>query len=158
MVQADAQCNRKDAVLVVQPNRSLSWRNTKLVFLFLALCLAAVAACFYSLGAWLVIPFAGLELLVIGLGLYLQCCYAHQQQIIQIDENTISVSDGRQGKPKTSFPKAWLRIVRTHDPKGWYPSRRVIGCHGEFIEIGKFLVESERNRLAENLRCAIQGA
>ncbi|MEN8167330.1 MAG: DUF2244 domain-containing protein [Pseudomonadota bacterium] len=158
MVLADAECNRHGVVLVIQPNRNLSWNKTKLVFLFLALCLTAVAGYFLSLGAWLVVPFAGLELLVIGLGLYLQCCHAHQQQVIQIDNDSISVHAGRQGPEQACFPKAWSKIVQTHDPKGWYPSRLFIGSHGNFIEIGKYLIESERDTLAKNLRCAIQGA
>lgn len=158
MVLADAHCRRDAAVLVIQPNRNLSWQKTKLVFLFLALCLIAVACYFTSLGAWLVIPFTGLELLLIGVGLYLQCCHAHQQQIIQIDDSTISVSNGGKGAQQTCFPKAWSKIVQTHDPKGWYPSRLFIGAQGQFIEIGKFLIDSERDTLADNLRCAIQGA
>lgn len=158
MIRADAKCSRHDAVWVIQPNRNLSWNKTKLVFLFLALCLTAIACYFLSLGAWLVVPFAGLELLVIGLGLYLQCCHAHQQQLIQIDADTITISNGREVEQPTCFPKAWLKIVQTCDPKGWYPSRLFIGAHGEFIEIGKYLIESERDTLADNLRCAIQGA
>ena len=79
MTPMDAQNGRPSDVLVIQPNRSLSWSTTKGVFVFFALCLGLVAGYFYSLGAWLVIPFAGLELLIIGLGLYLQCCRAHQK-------------------------------------------------------------------------------
>lgn len=158
MLLANAESSCSDAVLVVKPNKNLSWNQTKLVFLFLALCLTAIACYFLSLGAWLVVPFAGLELLVIGLGLYLQCRHAHQQQVIQIGVNNISISDGRKRAQQARFPRAWLKIVQTRDPHGWYPSRLFIGSHGKFIEIGKYLIESERNKLANNLRCAIQGA
>jgi uncharacterized membrane protein len=156
MVTAHTQ-GAPNAVLVIQPNRNLSWKTTKRVFLVITCCLLAVACYFFSLGAWLVTPFVGLELLVIGLGLYLQCLSAHQQQIIQIGEETISLSDCK-GRQFASFPRAWLKVVQTRDPKGWYPSRLFIGSHGRFVEIGKNLVESERNKLADNLRCAIQGA
>ncbi|MGD8588839.1 MAG: DUF2244 domain-containing protein [Chromatiales bacterium] len=156
MVTAHTQ-GAPDAVLVIQPNRNLSWKTTKRVFLFIASCLLIVACYFYSLGAWLVTPFVGLELLIIGLGLYLQCLNAHRQQIIQIDEETISLSDCK-GRQIASFPRAWLKVVQTRDPRGWYPSRLFIGSHGRYVEIGKNLVENERNRLADNLRCAIQGA
>ena len=33
-----------------------------------------------------------------------------------------------------------------------------IGSHGKYVEIGKYLIESERETLANNLRCTIQGA
>ena len=156
MVTADTH-GSPDAVLIVQPNNNLTWRRTKLVFLFFALCLASVGLYCYVLGAWLVVPFAGLELLVIGLGLYLQCLSSHQREIIQIDENTLCLTDCK-GRQLASFPRAWLKVVQTQDPKGWYPSRLFIGSHGRYVEIGKNLVESERSSLADNLRCAIQGA
>ena len=156
MVTADTQ-GGPETILVIQQNRNLSWKMTKFVFLFIACCLLAVACYFFSLGAWLISPFVGLELLVIGLGLYLQCLTAHRQHIIQIGEDTISLTDCK-GKELARFPRAWLKVVQTRDPKGWYPSRLFIGSHGRYVEIGKNLVESERNTLADNLRCAIQGA
>lgn len=158
MLLEDAQRKRDDVVWLIQPNRSLSWQNTKLTFLLLGTSIAAVAGYFASLGAWLVVPFAGLEVLLIGLALYLQCCHAHQQQIIKIDADTISVCDGRREQIQASYPRAWSRVVQTRDPRGWYPSRLFIGAHGRFIEIGKYLIESERDLLADNLRCALQDA
>ena len=158
MLLTDAECSRCDAVLVIQPNKSLSWNQTKLVILFLGLCVTAIACYFLSLGAWLVVPFAGLELLVIGLGFYLQCCHAHKRQVIKVGNDEISFSDNRKSAQQVRFPRAWLKIIHTHDPHGWYPSRLFIGSHGKFIEIGEYLIESERKMLANHLRCAIQGA
>ncbi len=108
--------------------------------------------------AWLVLPFAGLELLVIGAGLYYQSCHAHQQQIIRIDADSISISNGKEGVEPVYFSRAWSKLVHTRDPSGWYPSRLFIDSHGKFIEIGKCLIESERDALADNLRCTIEGA
>ena len=155
MIRARANSNRGDAVFVIQPNRNLSWKRTKLVFFCLAFCICSVAAYFVYKGAWLVLPFTGLELIVLGLGLYLQCCHAYRKEVVSVGERAVSVNDGRR---EFMFSKAWLSIIHSQDSTGWYPSRLVIGSHGRFIEIGDFLVESERNRLAEDLRCAIQGA
>lgn len=158
MLLANAKSNDHDIILLIQPNRNLTWKQTRLVFLFLTCCIVAVAIYFFTLGAWLVLPFAGLELLVIGFGLYLHSCHAHQQQLIRIDADNITVVDAHKGGSELCFPRAWLRIVHTHDPVEWYPSRLFIGSHGKYIEIGKYLVESEREMLANNLRCTIQGA
>lgn len=158
MVLADvAESNRHALVLLIQPTRSLTWNKTKLLFLFFALCLSGVTFYFISLGAWLVAPFTGLELLIIGLGLYLHCCSSRQQQIIQVDADNIAIYHQSLESP-VCFPKAWSKIVHTRDPEGWYPSRLFIGSHGRFVEIGKNLVESERDALADNLRCALQSA
>ena len=111
MLLQDAPGIRHDAVLVIQPNRNLSWNTTKLAFLFLAMCIVAVACYFVALGAWLVVPFAGIELLLIGLCMYLQCCHAHRQQIIQVDASSVSISDGREKAPLACFPRAWLKVM-----------------------------------------------
>jgi uncharacterized membrane protein len=34
----------------------------------------------------------------------------------------------------------------------------LIGSHGEFVEVGKVLVDDEREQLAQQLKCAIEGA
>ena len=158
MVTADAQYASGTSTLTVRPNSSLSWRATKLVILFFTVCLAAVAYHFHSLGAWLVLPFLGLELLIIGSCLYLNCLRNHRHQVIHIDARNIHIKAGQRGQNHSCFPRAWSKIVQTHDPRGWYPSRLFIGSHGEYIEVGKYLVESERSLLADHLRGAIQGA
>ena len=158
MVRSDVQFGSSNTVFIVEPNRSLSWRQCKLLFLFLAGCVASVASFFAMLGAWLVLPFMGLEILLIGCGIYAQSCCAHRREIIRIDPFQVEIRDSRKPHPLKSFPTAWLKIIQIHDRRGWYPSRLLIGSRGEFMEIGKNLVEDERESLAHQLRSAIEGA
>jgi len=158
MVRSDVQIGSSNTVFIVEPNRSLSWRQCKLLFLFLAGCVASVASFFAALGAWLVLPFMGLEILLIGCGIYAQSCCAHRKEIIRIDPFQVEVRDSRKPQPLKSFPTAWLKIIQIRDRGGWYPSRLLIGSRGEFLEIGKNLVEDERESLAHQLRNAIEGA
>jgi uncharacterized membrane protein len=146
-----------EAVLVVHPNRSLSWNQSKWLFLFLAFCISLVGLYFLSLGAWLVLPFTGLEILIAGVAIYCQSCCAHRKEVIHIDATHVRVSDNRNRQAEKCFHTAWLKIIQRHDPKGWYPSRLLIGSHGEFIEVGKNLLEEEREMLANNLKNAIEG-
>ncbi|MES9945950.1 DUF2244 domain-containing protein [Candidatus Thiodiazotropha sp. CDECU1] len=155
--RAPRTSNDDEAVLVVQPNRNLTWSQSKWLFLFFAACIGLVSLYFLSLGAWLVLPFTGLEIIIVGIAIYCQSCCAHTQEIIHIDATHVRVSDNRRPKAERCFHKAWLKIIQNHDPKGWYPSRLMIGSHGEFIEIGKNLLEEEREMLANNLRNAIEG-
>ncbi len=103
MLLANTHSNGHELELLIQPNRNLSWNETRLVFLFLGLCIAVVAVYFVILGAWLVLPFAGLELLVIGAGLYFQSCHAHRQQVIRVDADSISISNAKQGGATSLF-------------------------------------------------------
>lgn len=160
MVRSDVNIGSRSTqtVFTVEPNRNLSWQQSKWLFLFLAGCVALVSLYFASLGAWLVLPFTGLEILIIGGAIYAQSCCAHRRQVIRIDRSQIEIRDGRKTARSKRFPKAWSKIVQTRDHTGWYPSRLLIGSHGEFVEVGKDLVEEERESLADQLRCAIEGA
>ncbi|MEW8507942.1 MAG: DUF2244 domain-containing protein [Candidatus Thiodiazotropha sp.] len=155
---APQQREGEEAVLVVRPNRNLTWNQSKWLFLLLAFCISLVGLYFLSLGAWLVIPFTGLEILIVGIAIYCQSCCAHRQELIHIDATHVRVCDSRNTVGEKCFHKAWLKIIQNHDPKGWYPSRLLIGSHGEYVEIGKNLLEEEREMLANKLKNAIEGA
>ena len=56
---------------VLRPNRSLSWRQNLAVFAGLCAVTLIATIPLVAAGCWLVLPFAGLELLVVGIGLSL---------------------------------------------------------------------------------------
>ena len=137
----------------VRPNCALSWRSTKLLFLFFTCCLGAVACYFVFLGAWFVLPFAGLELVVLGAGLYLNALSGHTREVIKIDGPVLRVLRGRRQLEEIArFPANWSWAVLQRDPTGWYPSRLLLGCHGKGLEVGSKLVEHEREELAEGVQ------
>ena len=160
MVRSDVHIGSSSTqtVFTVEPNRNLSWQQSKGLFLVLSGCVVLVSLYFASLGAWLVLPFTGLEILLIGGAIYAQSCCAHRRELIRIDRNVIEVGGSRGRQASKKFPKAWSRVLQTRDPDNWYPSRLLLGSHGEFIEVGKNLIEDERESLADQLRCAIEGA
>jgi uncharacterized membrane protein len=137
----------------VRPNCALSWRSTKALFAFFALCLGAVTAYFAAIGAWLVLPFAGLELAVLGLGLYLSSLAGHRREVIQVEDLVLRVlHGGRQLREVVALPRQWTRVQLRRDPRGWYPSRLVLSGGGNRVEIGLCLTDAEREALAAELR------
>jgi uncharacterized membrane protein len=158
MVRSDVQigsCSTQ-TVFTLEPNRNLSWRQSQALILLLSGCVVVVSGYFVSLGAWLVLPFAGLEILIIAGAIYTQSCRAHRHQTILINRNRIEIRDTSPQRQPRTFPTPWLQILQPRDPSAWYPSRLLIGAHGEFVEIGTQLMEEERNRLARRLRGAIE--
>lgn len=160
MVRSDVHIGSRSTqtVITIEPNRNLSWRQSKWLFFFLAGCVALVSLYFASLGAWLVLPFTGLEILIIGGAIYAQSCCAHRRQMIRVDRSQVEITGLRKPQTRKTFPKAWSKVIQTRDRSHWYPSRLLIGSHGEYVEIGTDLIEDERERLADQLRCAIEGA
>lgn len=137
---------------IIRPNRSLSRRG---VWLFFAVCsvgCALVASAFAVLGAWPVLPFAGLEVALLGAALYLFYRDGQTVEVISVQGGELSVTrtDWR-GTREWRFPLAWVQVLLRRDPRGWYPSRLYLRSHGRAVRIGDFLTEVERERLAGEL-------
>jgi uncharacterized membrane protein len=145
-----------DCTFTVRPNCALGWVWMKRLFLLLAACIVAVATYFASLGAWLVLPFAGLELAVLAAGVYLNARWGATREVISLRGDDLRVARGRRTLEEVArLPRHWTRVVLLRDPRGWYPSRLLLQCHGRRIEVASSLVESERVSLAEDLRARL---
>jgi len=137
---------------VVRPNCALSWRTAKLVLVFFTVCFAVLGVYFAALGAWLVLPFAGLELVVLVAGFYLSALAGHTREVIEVEGPVLRVlRGGRRLEEVASLPANWTRVELRHDPRGWYPSRLLLRWHGKGLEVGAKLVEAEREELAVEL-------
>ena len=142
---------------VIQPNRSMSWRHLLVAYLGICMVLLAVGIGFLAAGLPLVLPFSGLEMLLLGVGFYLSAWRGGVQEVVIIGAGTVVVEAGRK-RPETRerFQRQWARVVLERRRGGWYPSRLLIRSHGRQVEIGKFLNEQERRGLALELRNAMQ--
>lgn len=150
------QLDSGERTFTVQPNCALGWAWMKYLFIFLAACIAVVAAWFASKGAWLVLPFAGLEVVVLGSGIYLNGRWAATREIIALNAADLRVyRGGHKLKEVTRLPRHWSRVTLLSDPSGWYPSRLLLECHGRWVEVGASLVEAERLQLTEDLRAEV---
>jgi uncharacterized membrane protein len=145
----------------LSPNCSLSWRWVKWLVFALACAILAVAAYWASLGAWLVLPFTGLELVVLGAGFYLASVAAHRREVIEIGGEHLRVlHGGRRLAEVAHFPRHWTRATLARDPGGWYPSHLVLHCQGRRLEVATRVIEAEREELAAALQgwLGLQGA
>lgn len=143
------QDSKEGCSFTVRPNCAMSWRATKYLVLFFACCFAVVGAYFASIGAWMVLPFAGLELAVLAIGFYFSALAGHRREVIEIEGPVVRVlRGGRQLEEVASFPANWTRISLWRDPSGWYPSRLSLRCHGKRLEVASNVVEAEREELA----------
>jgi uncharacterized membrane protein len=137
----------------LRPNCALSWRATKYLVLFFACCLGLAGAYFASLGAWLVLPFAGLEMAVLGAGFYVSALAGHTREVIEIRGAVVSVLRGRRRLVEVArLPRHWTQVSLVRDPRGWYPSRLLLRGQGRQLEVAAKVVEAEREELAAELQ------
>jgi uncharacterized membrane protein len=142
--------------IVLKPNCSISWRE--LMFFYLLTCAVALAVgLFFTLqGLWLVLPFSGLEMLALGIGLYLTSRKVYRREIITLDQKRTRIEKGlRQIEQSWDFKTPWVRIEDEH-AGGQNPRRRLtISMSGESVEVGSFLANSEKEALAFQLKDCI---
>ena len=141
---------------VLAPNRSISWRE--LVFFYVLTCVLALAiGLFFTFqGMWLVLPFSGLEMLVLGLGLYVTSRNVYRREVITLDTDRVRIEKGVQRVDQSwEFSTPWVRISDDRDDQRGGRRRLVIGASGSGVEVGSFLANSEKEELAFQLKDCI---
>lgn len=139
--------------IVIWPHSALDWAGMRLVLCTLTAAIAAVAIFFALQGAWLVLPFAGAEALLVCGAIYCSARRAVTREVLAFTGADLVVGRGRRELVEVGrLPRHWARVALIIDPHGWYPSRLVLSCHGRRIEVGAALTDAERAQLAETLR------
>jgi len=138
--------------IVLRPNQSISWRAVGYFYVSLLVLSISIAGGLALLGFWPVLPFTGLEMLALGVVLYLVARRGQQCEVISVQPDTILIEQGRyRPERRWVFLRVWAKVILERCPKQWYPSRLLIRSHGRGVEIGRFLNEDERQRLAKEL-------
>jgi len=104
-------------------------------------------------GYWTVLPFAGFEVIVLGIALYLCLLRSQIREVVTVNAETVVVEKGRrQPRERWECPRAWARVALEHSSIAWYPMRLTIAFQGRRVEIGQFLSDEERSVLADELQ------
>jgi uncharacterized membrane protein len=158
MVTEDCDAGRSNCRFVIRPNRSLSDRGALVFYSGISAVTLLVAAWFVSLGLWVVLPFAGLELLALGIALYLCLVRSTQCEVVSVRGDTVEVCKGRRSLQESrAFHRGWVQVTLEAPLHRWYPSRLILGSHGRKVEVGVFLTQEERVALAGALQRVILG-
>jgi len=126
--------------LTLKRNCSISPSGLACVFAALALAVLAIGTGFAIAGAWLILPFAGLEVLLLGGAFVLQARHATDYERIALERGqlVVEVVDGQQ----CARYELDARRVRV-DMEG---ARVVVRGPREALELGRHL--DERSRMA----------
>jgi uncharacterized membrane protein len=138
----------------IQPNRSLGGREAALIVLAVGSGTFAVAGFLtVAYGAWPVLPFAGLEVLLLGWAFWRVQRRADDSEILVVGERFVEVTRHVGGCVESfRFPRYWARVSLEARAARNFPTRLRIGSHGRFVEIGSWLTDDERTTLAGSLR------
>jgi uncharacterized membrane protein len=141
-----------DAVLY--PHRSLGPRGFLWLMLGLCACSTALGAAFWTMGAWPIPGFLGLDLVIVYVAFRLNYRAGRRYEAICLNHEALHVTrcDPRGRLSHETLQPFWLRVVLEHGPRA---GRLLLTSHGRTLEIGDFLPEAEKQALAEALRDAL---
>ncbi|HUL13561.1 MAG TPA: DUF2244 domain-containing protein [Methylococcaceae bacterium] len=153
MVETGHDAETGERKIVLRPNASLSRKQAAVLVGIMAVVMGSIGGVFASLGGWLVLPFSGAEWLLLVYCLHLSLRSSSLREVITITDALVQVEKGRDKPEQTyRFQRAWVRLNLNRSSIRGCPSRLALRLHGKEIEVGRFLVESERQALARELR------
>lgn len=139
--------------LLLMPNQSMSWSGNLLVCLPLLVISVVIGVFFMLLGAWVIFPFALLEvLLLVGLIYCVNLKLRHQQVVTVADNRVIIEKGGAHPEQKWDFNKGQLTIVVQRSPTAVHSESVMISGDRGIVTIGEFLGEEDADRLVSFLR------
>ena len=143
--------------IIARPNNSLSPDDSIKLLAVMATVAFLIAIGFASIGAWLVLPFAGLEILAFAYAFYTIYLHADDFESITIEEDRVVVEKRNyKESTKTVFQRYWAQVnvrdvltIKGSNGK----SALFISSHGNEVEFGRnFISDEQRTLLARDLR------
>jgi uncharacterized membrane protein len=133
---------------VLSPHRSLPAGGFHLLMGLLGLLRLAVGIGFVSVGAWPVIGFFGLDVVLVYLAFRLSYRSARQSETLRLagDAFTVERVSVRGERRSWRFQPFWLRVFIEERPDA--SNRLLIASHGRSLVIGDFVPPATRRDLA----------
>ena len=139
--------NKNDKFFIeLRPNKSSSLRQNLLFFGMLSLICITFGVGFFIVGAPLILPFAGLEILALITIIKLNRDWSNQLQILAIDKLHVKITNNKRKKIYDRFLSKFLIQEKNGAKVILLQSRK------EQIEIGRFLTADEKDELIAILK------
>lgn len=140
-------------VLLLYPNRSSNWKQIKYLSFFFSLFCLLIAFIWGWLGIWIILPFAGLELMLLFLFMHHNLRGSYRKEVVVMTLHSIKVSSGfNTPQLKWRFNKKGsemliLEMRHPDDP----PCLYLVGEDNR-IEIGRYLNYEDKMQLIEEVK------
>ncbi|GAB6846784.1 MULTISPECIES: DUF2244 domain-containing protein [Paraburkholderia] len=138
----------------IRRNCSVSPRQFVGFYVSLALVSSAIAIMLLVKGVWLVLPFTGLELLVVGVAFVVYARHAVDYERIRLYPHRLVVEQVSADElTQFEFNPRWVRVETGATPRE--PVKLV--SRGQTVAVGVHLAQYRRAQFAEELRRGLAG-
>lgn len=136
----------------------MSTRQSAVFVICFAVLSLTIGLSFFSVGLWLVLPFAGLEIFVVGIAIGYAMRRSEGYESVAVTDREVSILKSEFGRSRSyNFQRYWTQVRLENGPSRLQPRRLLIGSHGRFVEIGRELVDEDRENFAARLAEAVKG-
>lgn len=134
-----------------KPNCALTANNKQKVLLLLTLMPVVIGISFAYLGAWLILPFVGLEIVALIYAFYYVNKHEADYESISIENDTLTIERCVGANIVTEVINPyWAKVVKHELANG--ELHLYLQSHGKETEVGSYLTRKQRELLAKQLQ------
>ncbi len=140
----------------LEPHCSLPPNGFAAIMIVIIAISAAISTGFSLLGAWPVIGFFGLDIILIAVAFRMGYRAARRREFVRLSESRLeilSLDESGHGR-QTVMQPYWAKVELQHRPGGRL--RLVVRSHARELELGSFLGPDEKTALADALADALR--
>jgi len=143
----------RGTVIVARPNRSASWQTNKLFIALLAIPSFGAAIAFTALGAWPILPFAGLEIAALTASLYYVNWKLQYRHVITLDGARVRIDKGHYAPRRCwDLERSRTALAVTPERHPWEGPGLVLYSEAHKVPVGGFLNREDSLALLALLR------
>ena len=143
--------------ILLRPNQSTDWKSSIIFISIIAFTCLTIGIGFAFAGAMMILPFAGLEVIFVGVCVYLVMKETYKQEVITLTQEKLKIEKGGGRIDQVwEYFRMWSFVSVERPQHPWYPAHIVVTSKGERVPIGDFLNEDEKEELVSNLERIIQ--
>ncbi|HWU67455.1 MAG TPA: DUF2244 domain-containing protein [Stenotrophobium sp.] len=145
----------QETSLVIQPNASLGVAQAWIFMVGISVVTLAIAGFFAWLGFWPILLYAVLELAVLALAIVHALRGNRYRERLGFEGEVLRVEFGMVGQAprmRLEMSRVWTQV---RVQPGWHrndPTRLLLTCYGQTLEIGRCLTDEERGRLCARIK------
>ncbi len=139
--------------LVVKGNQSMSWRANLILAASLGVVCLGIAIVMAFHGFWMIVPFAGAEVLFVLWCLYCTVHRLSHQEVITIEPQSILLEWGyREPEVSVNLPRQWSKLNYRCSDNEFETGDLSLSAHGKRYTLGECLGRDEKRTLYSKLR------
>lgn len=137
----------------LSPNRSVSWREAKLIITFMICVVMIIAIAWTFVGAWVVLPFAGLEVGLFALLMYKVTYFTYYKQVVTFYADKVTIEAGvNRRKSSNELNTYSLSLHYNESDQDWHAPVATLVNDQQRIRIGEFLNKQDLQLLKQYIQ------